>query len=76
MLARVAFAGARRNTHAHVTSSQQYHRHHTRNYAATTAKKRATLIPGDGIGPEISDAVKRIFERGENVLCAHHVDTS
>jgi isocitrate dehydrogenase (NAD+) len=29
--------------------------------AAPAAKRRVTLIPGDGIGPEISDAVERIF---------------
>ena len=29
---------------------------------SSTQKHLVTLIPGDGIGPEISDSVQRIFE--------------
>lgn len=30
--------------------------------SAVAANRKVTLIPGDGIGPEISDAVVKIFE--------------
>eukprot|EP01133_Synstelium_polycarpum_P014263 gene14263-16837_t len=33
----------------------------TRSYSTTANKVKVTLIPGDGIGPEISEAVKTIF---------------
>ncbi|KAM9979613.1 hypothetical protein ACTFIY_008830 [Dictyostelium cf. discoideum] len=33
-----------------------------RNYSSSTSKiQKVTLIPGDGIGPEISESVKRVF---------------
>ncbi len=35
-----------------------------------------TLIPGDGIGPEISDAVKRIFQAAEVPVAWEEVDVT
>ncbi|KAK7491710.1 hypothetical protein BaRGS_00016966 [Batillaria attramentaria] len=32
-----------------------------RHYASQSAQRKVTMIPGDGIGPEISQAVKEIF---------------
>ncbi|KAI9024109.1 isocitrate dehydrogenase subunit 2 [Hyaloraphidium curvatum] len=36
-----------------------------RAHASSTAKRVVTLIPGDGIGPEISNAVKRIYSAAQ-----------
>ena len=35
-----------------------------RNYALYGGRQTVTLIPGDGIGPEVTNAVKQVF------LCA------
>ena len=32
-----------------------------RNYALYGGRQTVTLIPGDGIGPEVTGAVKRVF---------------
>jgi len=43
---------------------------------STEGKKKVTLIPGDGIGPEISDAVERIFEAAEAPVEFEAVDVT
>jgi len=43
---------------------------------SSPAKKKVTLIPGDGIGPEISDAVERIFEAAEAPIEFEPVDVT
>ncbi|XP_014216962.1 probable isocitrate dehydrogenase [NAD] subunit alpha, mitochondrial [Copidosoma floridanum] len=35
----------------------------------STQVQKCTLIPGDGIGPEISAAVQKIFEAAEVTRC-------
>lgn len=46
-----------------------------RNYSSTN-KKKVTLIPGDGIGPEISNAVERIFAAAEAPVIFEPVDVT
>ncbi|XWS55836.1 hypothetical protein CRYUN_Cryun09bG0034300 [Craigia yunnanensis] len=36
-----------------------------RAFSCATTRIRATLFPGDGIGPEIADSVKQVFEEAE-----------
>lgn len=46
-----------------------------RDYSAE-AKRKVTLIPGDGIGPEISNAVERIFAAAEAPIEFEAVDVT
>lgn len=43
---------------------------------SSEAKHRVVLIPGDGIGPEISAAVQKIFEAAKTPIDWDPVDVS
>jgi len=44
--------------------------------ATSRSKSTVTLIPGDGIGPEIATAVERIFEAAEAPIAWERVDVT
>jgi len=48
---------------------------HRRNYS-DSEKQKVTLIPGDGIGPEISRSVERIFEAAQAPIVFESVDVT
>ena len=47
-----------------------------RNLASESDVRRVTLIPGDGIGPEISEAVVKIFETAKAPIAWDPVDVT
>lgn len=47
-----------------------------RNLSSDHEVRRVTLIPGDGIGPEISDAVQKIFEAAKAPIAWDPVDVT
>jgi len=47
-----------------------------RNYSNDSSIRKVTLIPGDGIGPEISKSVERIFEAAQAPIEFESVDVT
>uniref|UniRef100_A0AC34QXJ9 Isocitrate dehydrogenase [NAD] subunit, mitochondrial n=1 Tax=Panagrolaimus sp. JU765 TaxID=591449 RepID=A0AC34QXJ9_9BILA len=59
-----------------LSSSRSINSLFCRNLSSDNEVRRVTLIPGDGIGPEISDAVQKIFEAAKAPIAWDPVDVT